>query len=497
MTASPVRLAFDLGAGSGRVMSAGFDGEKIELREVHRFANTPVQVIDSLHWDATGLFNSILDGLTKAAATHGEIRSIGGDTWGVDYALIRSDGMPVGPVWNYRDPRNVAAYEAVLDEIGREPIFDATGLQFMPINTLFQLVAERRSGSGMLDAAESFLMMGDLFHYLLTGVRSVEATNASTTQLLDPRTRRWRTELMDRLDIPARLFADVTEPGTRLGELLPAIRTRTGMSATPVIAPATHDTASAVVAVPADNFAPDRPDWCYISSGTWSLVGVETAAPVINDACAAMNFTNEGGVGGSTRLLKNIGGMWVVQQIREAMRRRGDAPDWAAIVAMAESATPLSTLIDPDHPSLAAPGDMIDAVRTYVGTTGQPPIESDAAMFRACFDGLALRYRHTVRMIESLIASEIRTVHIVGGGSRNALLCQMTADACGKTVLAGPDEATAMGNVLMQMIGDGELGSMGQCREVVRASTAVVRYEPAGDADRWDEAAERFRWLTT
>ena len=494
----PVHIAVDLGASSGRVIAGGIDEGQLKLKVASRFANGPVRVQDSLVWNHVGLWDSIQNGLRSCKdaqeAVGSPIRSVGVDSWGVDYALLGPGDEIVSPVRNYRDPRNWGMVEAAFEIVPREEIFAQTGLQFMEINTLYQLIAGRRAGDAAWKTADSFVMVADLFHWLLTGQRTIEASNASTTQLLNPATGRWATDLMDRFEIPSAWFSDPIPAGTPVGNIQASVAATTGLQEIPVIAPATHDTASAVLAVPSRSFAPEKPNWCYISSGTWSLMGVEVPSPVVNDLCSELNFTNEGGVQGSTRLLKNIGGLWVLQQIRVALQRRGKEPTWDSMVQQARNAPAFELLLDPDATPFVAPDDMIDAICSYAGVSGQPVPTNDATLFRAALEGLALRYRQSLESLERLTGSTIETIHIVGGGSQNALLCQMTADACNREVVAGPVEATAIGNVLMQMIGCEQIQSIDEARELVRSSFGVQHYSPE-DPRPYDEAAERFAAL--
>ncbi len=490
-TESPVHLAVDLGASSGRVIAGVLRDGKLTLEPVHRFENEPVRIQDTLQWDVVGLWREIQEGLRLAAKKYDQLASVGVDTWGVDFVLLNQQDRFAGPVYCYRDSRNLGMVDRACQIVPRSEIFDATGLQFMDINSLYQLLRSRLSDDPVLKIADGFLMMGDFFHWLLTGRRSIEVTMASTSQLLDPRTKKWSIELLNRFDLPKQLFIDPTEPGTTLGPVQPSVASITGLQGVPVVIPATHDTASAVLAVPAEDFAPAIPSWCYISSGTWSLMGCELPQPKINQTCADLNFTNEGGVGGSTRLLKNIGGLWVFQQIRKSMQRRGKEISWDDMVSQAASAKPFELLLNPDDPSLVAPDDMIDAVKDCAIRTGQQMPESDGGLYRAALEGLALRYRSCLGMLESLVEHRIDTIHIVGGGSLNGLLCQMTADACNRTVIAGPVEATAIGNVLMQMIGTGRLASIVQARELVRSSFDTITYEP-NDPASWDTPSREF-----
>jgi rhamnulokinase len=494
MADHPVYLAIDLGASSGRVIAGVLQNDRLVLEPVHRFDNEPVRIQDSLQWDVVGLWREILAGLTKAAALYPAIASVGVDTWGVDYVLLDEQDQLTGAVRCYRDGRTKGVMQRALERVPRAEIFAATGLQFMEISTLYQLIAARAADDPSLRIADGLLMMGDFFHWLLTGRRSIEVTNASTTQLLDPRSKRWRGDLIERFELPARLFADPMEPGTLLGTVQASVAATTGLRDVAVVIPATHDTASAVLSVPAADFAPARPSWCYISSGTWSLMGCELPAPKINATCAELNFTNEGGVGGSTRLLKNIGGLWIFQQIRKSLERRGKALSWDAMVAAAQHSAPFSLLLNPDDPSLVAPDDMVDAIRHYAQRTGQPAPADSAVLYRAALEGLALRYRVCLEMLEKLVEHRIDTIHIVGGGSLNEFLCQMTADSCNRPVVAGPVEATAIGNLLMQMIGTGRLKSVEEARALVRASFATKRYEPVA-AEAWVEPLKRFMSL--
>ena len=488
---SAAHLAIDLGASGGRVIAGQIIRDQLQLETAHRFSNGPVRMRKSLVWDSVGLWQHILSGLATAAGQFPQIESIGVDTWGVDYVLIDSQDVPLGPAFNYRDSRTNGMYQKAFSLVPRSEIFAASGVQFMEINTLYQLLAQSLAGSPALRSADSFLMMGDFFHWLLTGKRSIEVTNASTTQLLDPNTGTWSLELIEKLGLPAKIFAPPIEPGTLLGSLDPHVANATGLHDVPVIVPATHDTASAVLAVPADNFAPSKPDWCYISSGTWSLMGCEIPHPIINNTVSELNYTNERGVRGSTRLLKNIGGLWIFQQIRAALQRREISVTWDTMVRQAEAAPPLSLLIDPDDQRFVAPDDMIDAIGSYAKATNQAEISDYGTLYRAALEGLALRYRVCLASLERILGGHIKTIHVVGGGSLNSLLCQMTADACNRTVVAGPVEATATGNVLMQMIGTGRLSGVDEARALVRASFAPKVYQPR-NTQIWDQAADRF-----
>jgi rhamnulokinase len=486
-------LAVDLGASSGRVLASQFDGQRLELDEVHRFSNGPVTASGHLYWNALGLWSEILHGLRAAHETYGNsIGSLGVDAWGVDFALLGRDDQLLGNPFHYRDPQTQGMLERATRTVSRADIFAETGLQFMEINTLFQLVALRTRNSPLLDVATTLLMIPDLFHWLLTGEKGNEFTNATTTQFLNPRTQDWSRGLLKRLAISTEMLQTIIHPGTKLGPLLPAVRHETGISSeVPVIVPGTHDTASAVLAVPAAGLTSDRPGWCYISSGTWSLMGVEISAPIINLACQEYNFTNEGGVGGTIRLLKNISGLWLVQECRRTWARAGRDYGWDELTAMAQQAAPLRSLINPDDPRFLAPADMPAEIGIYCRETGQPIPDSEGAIIRCALESLALRYRTVLGWLEDLTGSTIQTIHIVGGGSQNAQLCQMTATACDRPVLAGPVEATALGNVAMQAIAQGDIGSIVEARAVIAASVSLRHYEPESPAP-WDNAYERF-----
>jgi len=488
-------LAIDMGASSGRHVAGLFDGQRLRLSEIYRFENGPVPAAGHLYWDLLAQWSHVRQGLRAAgAAGLGEIASVGVDTWGVDFGLLgRGDELLGNPV-HYRDARTDGLLEKAFGVVPREEIFAQTGLQFMQFNTLYQLWAMRLANSPLLDAAESMLMMPDLFHWLLTGEKSNEMTNASTTQFFNPVSGSWSTELLGKFGIDAKILGHITQPGKTLGPLRSAVADEAGLSGVQVVLPGTHDTASAVMAVPATASSTERPDWCYISSGTWSLMGAEVPRPVINETCRQLNFTNEGGVGGTTRLLKNIAGLWLVQECRRAWNQAGQNLSWDDLTRLAAAAPPLQAIIDPDDPSLLAPANMPEAIRTYCRRTGQTPPASEGAVIRCALESLALRYRQVLTWLEQLVGGRIETIHIVGGGTQNRQLCQATADACGRLVLAGPVEATAIGNLMMQALAAGDISSIAEARAVVRASFPLDRYEPA-DTAAWDAAYEKYLTL--
>lgn len=489
MPSAKKMLAFDLGAESGRGVLGSFDGQRLQLEVVHRFANTPVRLLDALHWDVLSLYHEMLQTLRKCAAGDGRLDSLGVDTWGVDFALLGRGGVLLGNPRHYRDPHTEGVMEATFKRVPREEIFRQTGLQFMRFNTLFQLLALQRDRSPLLDAAETLLFMPDLFHYFFTGVKVNELTNASTSQMLDPNSRQWAVGLVQKLNLPDRILCALVPPGSVLGPLRSTVADDTGLAAIPVIAPATHDTGSAIAAVPAA-----APAWAYISSGTWSLMGVELPAPLLGDSALAYNFTNEGGVEGTVRFLKNIMGLWLVQECRRAWEREGTRHDYEALMRLAAAAPPFLSLVNPNDECFILPASMPAALTDYCRRTGQPKPIDTGATIRCALESLALCYRQVFERLEELTGRRLEVIHIVGGGSQNSLLCQFTADACNRPVLAGPVEATAIGNLLVQAIGLKLIGSLADAREVVRRSFEVKAYEPHQPTD-WEGPYARFKEL--
>jgi len=496
-------LAIDLGAESGRAIVGSFarDGT-LALNEVHRFPNRGVRLPSGLHWDLTGLWLNVMDGVSRGAAWAGArgaaLRSIGVDTWGVDFALLGESGELLHLPRHYRDERNHAAFERTIARLGHDAIYHATGIQFMALNTLYQLVALRDAEPGLLERARHLLFMPDLVNCFLTGSMCVEATVASTSQMLDARDGSWARSLLDRVPLPHHFLHDVVRDGTDVGPLRGDVLDATGAPAeTRVIAPASHDTASAVAAVPADR---SRRDWCFLSSGTWSCMGAELDSPCITDAAREENFTNEGGAAGAIRFLTNLVGLWLVQECRRDFERRGRAHDYAELAALAAAAPPFRTLINPAHPPFLSPGDMPAKIAALARATKQPEPRAEGEFIRACLEGLALGYRHTLERLERVLGRRFDVIHVVGGGSRNDLLNQMTADATGRDVFAGPEEATAMGNLLVQATASGRFASLDEARWAVRPGIGVREFTPgagpapaAGGAGAWDEAYGR--WL--
>ena len=478
--------AVDLGAESGRVILARFDGQQLSLEEVHRFPNRPVQLHGHRFWNMLGLWDEILAGLRKARQTAGTLDSIGVDTWGVDYGLVDANGFLLGQPFQYRDHRTDGVMEQVFARVPRDVLYRRTGIQFMPINTLFQLYAHEHMQPGELAHAHGLLLIPDLLHNWLCGSFSIERTNATTTQCWDPVAGAWVTDLLDRLDIPTAMLPPVVEAGTVLGEVLPEWRGDLGASQ--VVAPATHDTGSAIVAIPAQH----ADGWGYISSGTWSLVGVELSRPVITQESLAANFTNEGGVFGTTRYLKNVMGLWLLQECQSRWNRDGHAIDYDTLLADVDAVPAFAALLDPDDPRFLAPQDMPDAIDAYLLEHGQAPLVAPAAFARCIMESLVLRYSEVFQQVSQLTGAIINQVHVVGGGARNVRLNQWLADALGVPVIAGPFEATAQGNALMQLVGLGELRGLEEVRAIARNTpTRVYSPRSAGRA-AWDQAFQRF-----
>ena len=486
MTADLIVAAADLGASSGRVMAGRVGTDRLDLQEVHRFANGPVRIGPTLHWDVLGLYREVLHGLSVAAREH-DLAAIGIDSWAVDYGLLDSSGALLGNPVHYRDNRTAGVAERVLNTVTADELYAITGLQQLPFNTIYQLVSAL--GTAQLQVADQLLLIPDLLGYWLTGHVGAEATNASTTQLYDVRSRTWATHLAERVGIPTRLLPPLREAGDLVGDLLPDVVADLRLFATiPVVAVGSHDTASSVVAVPA---APGG-RFAYISSGTWSLVGVELDSPVLTAAAQKANFTNEGGVDGRIRFLRNVMGLWILQECLRTWTTQGDAPDLGDLVRQAAHLPAFVSLIDPDAPEFLAPGAMPQRLAHAFRAAGQPTPAGRAEMVRAILESLALAYRRTVRAAQELSGREVEVVHIVGGGSLNGLLCQLTANACGLPVLAGPVEASALGNVLVQARTLGaRLPDLDAMRALVAATHEVRRYEPRGRGSDWQTAEAR------
>jgi rhamnulokinase len=483
-------IAIDLGAESGRVMVGQFDGKQLSLAEVHRFWNGPVRVGDSLHWDVLRLWSDIQQGISLAARQYGDsLHSIGLATWGVDFALLDAQDHLLGNPYHYRDRRTDGMMDVAFARVPCAEIFERTGIQFMSLNSLYQLLAMAHSHSPMLTHARTFLTMPDLFNFWLSGRKVNEFTNATTTQCYDPRAHDWARDLLARLDIPTHIFGEIVPAGTTLDGVRSAIAEETNCPRLPIIAPATHDTGSAVAATPLRDA-----NAIYLSSGTWSLMGVEVGEPVINETCLAYNFTNEGGVNNTFRLLKNIMGLWLAQECRRVWASAGKAYSYAELTQMAQAAQPFTAFVAPSDERFLSPGDMPTRIRDFCRETHQPMPESEGALTRCIFESLALEYRWVAERLDELVGRRHHTVHIIGGGSQNALLNQLTANATRRVVVAGPVEATALGNVLVQAMTLGHITSLSEGRAIVRDSFAVQTYEPQNTA-AWDEAYARYLTL--
>jgi rhamnulokinase len=463
-------LAIDLGAESGRLMLGTLADGKVSLAELHRFPNTPLRIGDSLHWNIEALFAEVKVGLRKAAALKIPFASISTDSWGLDYVLFDAAGGMISPTFHYRDPRTARGVDRVRKLVSWPEVFAETGLQFMPINTIYQLASETPE---RMRAAKQLLPIADAFNFLLCGVARAEESLASTTQLYNPRTRDWSARLLNVLELPRDIFPPIVPSGTVLGSLQPELARELGLPPMPVIASCSHDTGAAVAAVPACG-----EDWAYLSSGTWSLLGAELSSPLLTDQCREFNCTNEIGYGRSVRLLKNIVGLWIVQECRREWARGGTDFDYATLMKLAADAPPFISLINPDDPRFVAPGDMPGKIAAFCRETGQPEPSTPGATVRCVLESLALLYARVLKKLETLTGKKFTRLHIVGGGSRNELLNQLTANALGESVLAGPVEATALGNVLVQSLALGGVSSLAAARELVANSFPLTRYEP-------------------
>ena len=478
-------LAVDLGASGGRVMAGHFDGSRLEIEEGARFPNSGLETADGWHWDAEGLFKEITNGLADAANRFGgDIVSVAVDTWGVDYALIGSEGVALNEPWMYRDSRTDGMIPEAAQLVGEEKIWSRTGIQPLFFNTIYQLMAESRLTPQALKQAQSLLFMPDYLNYRLCGVRAIERTIASTSGLLRAGTAEWDVELAEMLGIPARILGKVTEPGVILGELTEALASATGLRGVKVSTCGSHDTASAVAGVPS------RSNPLFLSSGTWSLLGIELPAPVLHQVAFDAKFSNEQGLEGTTRFLTNISGMWLLQECRRVWAEEGSAMEYGEMVEMARNAK-VAALIDPDAPEFGKPCDMPKAILDWIKKTNQPAPTSKAEMIRIILESLAVKYSLMIHRLKSMIPDLPDTLQVVGGGCRNALLNQMTADATGLRVEAGPVEATASGNIIAQLIATGEIKSLAEGREILRNSCNPQIHEPVRSVT-WSEKAQRF-----
>ena len=476
-------LAFDLGAESGRAVVANFHAGVLQIEEVHRFANEPVEYGGSLHWDVPRLWLEMRRALEGLKDTR--LQGIGVDAWGVDFALLGEAGELLENPYHYRDSRTANMMDEVFRAVPKEEIYRRTGIQFMPINTLYQLYAAKKCTPAILAAAKSLITIPDLFNYWLTGNAVCEFTNATTTQMVDPKTRSWAHDLVERLGLPSRLLPPIVEPGTLVGKLRKGLSHDSVLGGTPVIAPACHDTGSAVAAVSA------REGTAFLSSGTWSLLGTELHTPVITKEALDLNFTNEGGVNGTTRLLKNVMGLWMLRSCRESWAAKGREYEYSELMELAKQERPFQHLVDPDDETFLRPANLCEAIDAYCRKTQQPTPPGPGAYVRTILESLAMKYRFVLHNLERLVHRPIEQIRVLGGGSRNRLLNQLTADATGRRVLAGPAEATALGNIGIQILAQGDASSLTEVRAIIDRSFPTETFEPS-DTARWDHEAKRF-----
>ena len=482
-------LAFDLGATSGRTLLGTLCDGKIETKELTRFPHAIIEVNGKFFWNLLGLYNNLKEGLAACAKEGITPESIGIDTWGVDIVPIGEDGSILGMPRAYRDPYTNGAPEKFFEIVPRDEVYSATGIQIMNFNTLYQIYAAVQEGYTPVTQAKQLLFMPDALSYMLTGKAICEYTIASTSQILNPRTAKLEASLLEAAGVSSDIFPELQMPGSVIGPLTDSLASETRIGKVNVVAVAGHDTASAVAAVPAEN-----EHFAYLSSGTWSLMGIETPHPIINEESFRLNFTNEGGVAGTTRFLKNICGMWILEQCRKEWERDGKNYSYPEIVAMAEGAEPFTCFINPDDALFANPESMLGAIESFCKRTGQSAPTNDAHIIRTIFESLALRYREVLEMLEKMAPFAIDVLHIIGGGSKNSLLNQYTANATGKRVVAGPSEATAFGNIMMQAVGAGIVGSLGEARKIIRASIETEEFLPK-DREVWDKAYDKFQTL--
>lgn len=478
-------LAFDFGASSGRAIIGCFDGDKITLEEVHRFSNDPVSVGGTVYWDVLRLFYEIKQGIIKAKIAGG-FDSIGIDTWGVDFGLIDSEGKLMENPVHYRDARTVGLVDEAFKTMPKEKLYGITGIQFMELNTLFQLISLKKNRPWMLERADKMLFMPDLFGYMLTGKMCAEYSIASTSQLIDLDKKTWSKEILDAFGIKESVFAPLVQPGTVLGELSKEICEECGVDPVPVISVCGHDTQSAITSVPCEDG-----DFAFLSSGTWSLFGTELDKPIVNETSMNINITNEGGFDGSTGFLKNIIGLWLIQESRRQWKREGKEYSYADLEKLALAAEPFKCFIDPDAPEFVPHGNIPERVREFCRKTGQYVPETVGEIMRCIYESLAMKYRLTFEKLRECTERDYPVIHVIGGGTKDGLLCQMTANSCDRTVKAGPIEATVMGNVAVQLMSDGSVKNIGQARKIVADSSELKTFEPK-DTDKWAGAYEDF-----
>ena len=483
-------LAFDLGATSGRSILGTLDNGRLQMRELTRFPNQMLQIGDHFHWNIYSLFEHFKAALAEVKKECVEISSIGIDTWGVDFALIAKDGTILGAPYAYRDPHTIGMPEKYFEIVSREKVYGLTGIQVMNFNSLYQLFALKQNGSSLLEAASEMLFMPDALAYLLTGNKVVEYTIASTSQILNPKTKQFETQLLEAAGVSPSILGEIVRPGHQIGTLTDALAEESELGKVPVVAVAGHDTASAVAAVPAEN-----ENFAYLSSGTWSLMGIEVKEAIINDETYALNFTNEGGIEGTTRFLKNITGMWLLEQCLKEWKKEGITYAYEKLVHMAESAPAFQSLIDSDHASFANPVSMTKAIADYCIASGQTAPSTHAEFVRCIFESLSLKYKYVLGKFINLAPFTIEKLHVIGGGSKNPLLNQWTANAIGMPVLAGPSEATAIGNIMIQAKAAGCVDSLSEMRRIIRGSIQIEEFLPENKSE-WEAAYQKFLKIT-
>jgi len=482
-------LAFDIGASSGRAILGILENNKVELLEIHRFKNQMTKIHGSYFWNIFDLFDELKTGLKKCISDFNiQPDSVGIDTWGVDYSLVSGEGLLIGLPFAYRDHRTDNSMDEFFKILSKKETYLLSGIQFMQFNTLFQLFSSVQQKYSGLKITENLLFTPDALNFLFTGIKRNEYTIASTSQLLKPGKPEWEQKLFEAAGIPKKIAGEIIQPATVLGDLLPEVLEETGSASIPCIAVASHDTASAIVSVPAQG-----KNWAYLSSGTWSLLGIESNVPLVSEKTLEMNFTNEGGVEGTTRFLKNIMGMWLIQECKRIWDQEGEM-DWHQIVELCNATEPFKSIINPDDQSFLNPGNMPIAIQEYCKQTNQPVPGSKGEIARCIYDSLVLKYKYTIRQIESVTGKPIEKLHIIGGGAHNKIVNQLTADATGIQVVAGPTEATAIGNSMLQAKALGRVKSLEEIREIVRNSFDVTEYTPSPKLD-WDVAFQKFEKL--
>lgn len=482
-------LAFDLGASSGRAILGILENNKLDLIEIHRFKNQMTHIHGHYYWNIFSLFEELKTGLKKCISEFKiQPDSLGTDTWGVDYALVNKEGQLVGLPYAYRDHRTDNSMPEFFEILPKKETYLLSGIQFMQFNTLFQLFASVKETYSGLDVAERLLFTPDVLNYLFTGIKKNEYTIASTSQLLKPGKAEWEPKLFEVAGIPLKLMEDIIQPGIEIGKVLPEIRQETGCGTISCVSVASHDTASAVASVPATG-----ENWAYLSSGTWSLLGIESPVPLVSEKTLEMNFTNEGGVNGTTRFLKNIMGMWLIQECKRIWDEEREIP-WQEVVDLSDAAKPFQCFINPDHPTFLNPGNMPKAIQKYCENTGQYVPQTKGEIARCIYDSLVLKYRFTIKQVESVTGKKIEKLHIIGGGANNKMLNQLTADATGIPVFAGPTEATAIGNIMMQAKALGVVSTLEEIRGIIRNSFEVTGYVPSPKPG-WEEAYQKFEKL--